>query len=103
MKRGRIMARGQNEKCHGCKKLADATLMKGQSYLHLARCFLQKKKKCKNVNQTTQICKLVPYYVIKYSLPRAYLSGHFFLASPVAGMGTLKDPGHLGMVWTVDA
>ena len=32
-----------------------------------------------------------------------YLSGHFFLASPVAGMGTLQDPGHLGMVGTLDA
>ena len=31
------------------------------------------------------------------------LSGHFFLASPVAGMGTLQEPGHLGMVVTLDA
>ena len=31
------------------------------------------------------------------------LSGHFFLASPEAGMGTLQDPDPLPMAGTLDA
>ena len=38
---------------------------------------------------------------MEYPQPES-LSGHFFLASPVAGMGTLQDPAQLGIVGTLD-
>ena len=43
------------------------------------------------------------FHTIRAKKKEDVLSGHFFLASPEAGMGTFQDPDDLPIVGTLDA